>query len=96
MGDACQPGATVASAGSSSPRDDPLGVVAAAKCKCTLPRTDSDGDRWCDNCDNCPAIKNKYQGDSDRDGVGNACDNCPRKRNADQVHGTVSSDRVTT
>lgn len=46
---------------------------------------DSDGDRICDNADNCPHIPNADQLDGDADGVGDLCDNCPTLFNPDQA-----------
>jgi hypothetical protein len=38
---------------------------------------DSDGDRYPDRADNCPAAPNADQADGDADGAGDACDVCP-------------------
>ncbi len=45
---------------------------------------DADGDGFCADVDNCPAIFNDPQTDSDNDGVGNACDNCDLIPNSGQ------------
>ncbi len=39
--------------------------------------TDSDGDRFCDDQDNCPGSPNPFQEDGDGDGEGDVCDSCP-------------------
>jgi len=39
--------------------------------------SDSDGDGFCDEDDNCPSIDNADQTDSDADSAGDACDVCP-------------------
>lgn len=46
---------------------------------------DNDGDKFCDQNDNCPNLFNPNQEDSDKDGVGDACDNCPYVTNPDQL-----------
>jgi hypothetical protein len=40
------------------------------------PDDDADGDTFCADVDNCPAVAND-QSDGDQDGVGDACDACP-------------------
>ena len=47
--------------------------------------SDSDGDGYCDDVDNCPNTPNPDQADGDGDGVGDACDNCPQTANSDQA-----------
>lgn len=39
--------------------------------------TNSDGDTYPDNCDNCPDDANETQADTDEDAIGDACDDCP-------------------
>jgi Concanavalin A-like lectin/glucanases superfamily/Thrombospondin type 3 repeat/Lectin C-type domain len=38
------------------------------------PNNDADGDGYCSNADNCPALSNGDQADSDTDAAGDACD----------------------
>jgi len=45
---------------------------------------DADGDGFCADMDNCPAIFNNPQTDNDNDAVGNACDNCDLTPNGGQ------------
>ncbi len=46
--------------------------------------TDSDGDAYYDECDNCPGIANNNQLDTDGDAMGDLCDNCPNDSNPEQ------------
>lgn len=46
---------------------------------------DPDEDKFGNESDNCPNIRNPEQSDSDQDGVGDACDNCPLNENPEQV-----------
>ena len=39
-----------------------------------MPQTDSDGDGYLDECDNCPTVYNPDQADTDADDIGDACD----------------------
>lgn len=50
--------------------------------------SDTDGDSFRDDCDNCPLMANPMQEDADGDGVGDSCDNCvavsnPGQQNSD-------------
>jgi len=47
---------------------------------------DQDGDKVCDDKDNCKGAFNPDQSDSDKDGVGNVCDNCQKNANPDQAN----------
>jgi hypothetical protein len=82
---------------------DCKGVIEAGqKLTCTftnsLSITDTDGDGFPDESDNCPAVPNTDQTDTDGDGIGDACDpdrdgdgfdnsvdNCPAVPNTDQT-----------
>ncbi len=46
--------------------------------------SDSDGDGYPDDVDNCPTVWNPDQTNSDPDEHGDACDNCPYVANSDQ------------
>jgi hypothetical protein len=50
------------------------------------PLNDGDGDGFCSNVDNCPAIANHDQSDLDHDGLGDVCDPCPIDAGNDQDH----------
>jgi len=41
-----------------------------------LGQSDSDGDGFADQCDNCPDVSNPTQTDTDGDGIGDACETC--------------------
>jgi hypothetical protein len=45
----------------------------------------NDGDPWMHASDNCPTVKNTFQGDTDGDGLGSACDNCRNRPNAEPI-----------
>lgn len=45
--------------------------------KITGPWSDSDGDDYFDQFDNCPSVANANQADGDGDGMGDVCDQCP-------------------
>lgn len=52
----------------------------------TMPQpTDTDGDGFPDDSDNCPNTPNTDQTDTDGDAIGDACDNCPDTSNPDQT-----------
>lgn len=46
---------------------------------------DTDGDKICNDVDNCVAVVNLDQANSDGDTLGDACDNCPDVDNEDQA-----------
>ncbi len=48
------------------------------------PNDDADGDRVCDDVDNCLLFYNPSNRDADSDAVGDDCDNCVRVPNPDQ------------
>ncbi len=48
--------------------------------------TNSDGDEFGDECDNCPNVDNENQENHDGDDLGDACDNCDYADNQDQVN----------
>lgn len=50
---------------------------------------DTDGDRICNQDDNCVSIPNTDQGDGDGDGDGDVCDNCPELSNPTQANQDV-------
>jgi YVTN family beta-propeller protein len=66
---------------------DCIGVIEAGqKLTCTITNslsivpptpTDTDGDGFPDESDNCPTVPNTDQTDTDGDGIGDACDNTP-------------------
>ena len=62
---------------------DEGGPTACCSATCTI--VDTDGDRFCDGIDDCPAVADPFQADGDGDGRGDVCDNCPADANADQA-----------
>jgi len=55
------------------------------------PENDADGDTFCADADNCPAVANN-QDDGDQDGVGDACDACPADPANDVDGDTICGD----
>ena len=69
---------TVCHAGSGSICDPDLFCPGIAGEACSLATNlDLDGDGFCTDVDNCPALANASQLDSDGDGLGDECDTCP-------------------
>jgi Tol biopolymer transport system component len=56
--------------------DEVFELFSALRIVACGPGEDDDGDRFCNDEDNCPAVPNPGQEDSDGDGLGNACDDC--------------------
>ncbi len=61
-----------------------LFIIALIQFGCIPIVTDTDGDGFEDEVDNCVEIANPDQLDFDADMIGNACDNCPNVFNVDQ------------
>jgi outer membrane protein assembly factor BamB len=59
-----------------------------------LPCTDSDGDGYCDEVDNCPTVYNPDQSDIDHDGIGDVCDSADGALNLTRA--TLRRDSSTT
>jgi hypothetical protein len=92
-------GVTLSPAGGNDPSSVTGSVIVTFTLTVETPAvTDTDGDGWADDEDNCPNIANADQADADGDGIGDACDpdkdgdgvlngadNCPDVANADQA-----------
>ena len=70
---------------------DSFSIVKGAACP-SGPYVDADGDKVCDDLDNCLTTPNPDQADADQDGAGDACDLCPNDPDDDIDGDTICGD----